>query len=99
MNEGSRTDVCPPPGKDRSEMSERELMLEILEGLDLVRGWQRRATDLLVIQGRALEGILRKRGESDEAEELRVSRINLYPPFTNEDADATTPSGYPPGAQ
>ena len=101
MNEGSRTDVCPPPSKNRSEMSDRELMLEILEGQDADRALLHRVTQHVAMCSRALEMILRKRGNDDRelAEELRAERIALHPPFTLEDAVAPTPTGFPRGGQ
>lgn len=99
----ARDTESAPPSVDYSTMSASEAAVMIrlddigrqLKGIgDTLfadHEWKQRVTNLLVVQGKALESILRKRGEDAEADVLRERRVGLLPPYTDEDSETTQP--------
>lgn len=92
-----------PPSVDLSHLTPEAAALmiqlgDIVHQLEKINGtlladseWKHRVTELLVVQGKALEAILRKRGEDAEADVLRERRVGLLPPYTDEDSETTQP--------
>ncbi len=103
MTDRRDTEAPSPPSVDYSHMTATEAGVIVrLEDIGRQLGkisatlfadseWKERVTGLLVVQGKALEKILRLRGEDAEADVLRERRVSLLPLYTDEDRETTQP--------
>jgi len=103
MTDSRDTEAPSPPSVDWSHLtaSEAAVMVRLQDigdqlgkiGTTLLAdsAWKSRVVELLVVQGKALERLLRKRGEDAEADALRAGRVSLLPPYTDEDRETTQP--------